>query len=145
MRLLAVLFLAYTIGMLLIHLSTWRLLKAWDRSSESWVKRRLPPQRVLRVEALYWSLSLAGLMILPPWPATIWKVAIFAFAIIHLGIWMVAELRGFQWTAQGVPSAGTSKMHRLIIAFDLLEAGALIAIAWSTFRYISQFGHTLAA
>ncbi len=59
MKILVFVLLAYTAVMLLIHVSTGKLLKEWDGPAESWIKSQFPPQRVLRVEALYWSFSLA--------------------------------------------------------------------------------------
>jgi hypothetical protein len=133
MTIFAFLLLAYTSVMLLIHVSTGKLLKEWDGPAESWIKRQFPPRRALRVEALYWSLCLGTWHL---WPSPAWKAVIIVFAVIHLGAWMASELHVFQLNVRDPPSAQTSKTRRLIIAFDLIEAGALVAIAWLSVLYV---------
>jgi hypothetical protein len=46
--------------MLLIHLSTGKILRAWNEQSDSWISRRFTPPRALRIEALFWLLALAA-------------------------------------------------------------------------------------
>ena len=142
MKILVFLLLAYTAVMLLIHVSTGKLLKEWDGPAESWIKSQFPPQRVLRVEALYWSLSLA---IWPLWPSPAWKAVVVVFAVIHLGVWMASELHLIHLDDGDAPPARTRKTHRLIIAFDLVEAGALVAIAWLAVSDVLHPGQHLMA
>ena len=142
MKILVFLLLAYTAAMLLIHVSTGKLLKEWDGPAESWIKSHFPPQRALRVEALYWSLSLA---IWPLWPSPAWKAVVVVFAVIHLGVWMASELHLIRLDDGDAPPARTRKTHRLIIAFDLVEAGALVAIAWLAVTDVLHPGQHLIA
>ena len=142
MNLLVFLLLAYTAVMLLIHVSTGKLLKEWDGPDESWIKSQFSPQRILRVEALYWSLSLA---IWPLWPSPAWKAVVVVFAVIHLGVWMASELHLIHLDDGYAPPARTRKTHRLIIAFDLVEAGALVAIAWLAVSDVLHPGQYLMA
>ena len=142
MRFLAFLLLAYTAVMLLIHVSTAKLLREWGGPTESWIKMQFSPQRALRVEALYWAFSLAGWVL---WPSFAWKTMVVVFAAIHLGIWVASELHVIPLNIGNVPSAQTSKTHRIIIAFDLAEAVALVVMAWLTLSYVLHPGQHLLA
>lgn len=133
MKILAGFFLAYTAAMLLIHVSTAQLLKVWGTPDESWMQRQFPPQRALRVEAVYWAFALIGWTL---WPSPALKAMVVAFAAIHLGIWAASELRVVSLHIGRDPSALASKTHRLIVAFDLVEACALVAMAWFTVAYL---------
>lgn len=53
MKILALLIAIYTPLMLLIHVSTGKILRAWNEQSDSWISRRFTPQRALRIEALF--------------------------------------------------------------------------------------------
>lgn len=142
MKILVLLLLAYTAVMLLIHVSTGKLSKEWDGPAESWIKSQFSPQRVLRFEALYWSFSLA---IWTLWPSPAWKAVVVVFAVIHLGVWMANELHLIHLDDGDAPPARTRKTHRLIIAFDLVEAGALVAIAWLAVSDVLHPGQHLMA
>lgn len=133
MTILAFIIIAYTAVMLLIHVSTGQILEAWNGSDGSWIQRRFPPQRALRVEALYWALSLVAWSF---WPSLGWKVVVAVFAVIHLGVWAAGELRTIRLVGGDTPPAENHKMHRAIIAFDLVEAAALVAIGWLTVLYL---------
>lgn len=124
MNVLATVLIAYSAGMLLIHLSSWKLLQKWRRPGGSWVRRWFPPHSVLRIEALYWVLILASW---PFWPSAAWKAVLIAFAVIHLGVWLAGEV---QASRSGAVAAPPPRAHRYIIAFDLVESVALVAIAW---------------
>lgn len=134
MKILAFILIAYTAVMLLIHLTSWKLLQKWSGPEDSWTRRRLSAQVVLRIEALYWLLVLASW---PFWPSTSWKAVVAVFAAIHLGAWLVGELRSVR---AGPPQALPRKAHRYIIAFDLVEAGALVAIAWFAAVHLPYVG-----
>lgn len=142
MSLFATLLLAYIAVMLLIHVSTSRLLREWGGLHESWIKRRFPPQQALRVEALFWLLSLISWKL---WPSFGWKAMVAVFAVIHLGIWAASELRVIPLNIGNASSSQTGRTHRIIIAFDLVEAGALLAMAWLTASYLLHPGQHLVA
>jgi len=123
-KVLILLAISFTALMLLIHVSTWKILKEWSEPNGSWIKTRFPPQRALRVEALYWLLCLGGWTL---WPSSAWKAMAVVLAGIHLGIWAASELHVVPVSALQTQSG---KTRRSIIAFDLAEAGALVAILW---------------
>ena len=138
MTILAFILIAYTVVMLLIHVSTGKILEAWDGGSGPaalWIQRRFPPQRALRVEALYWALSLVAWSI---WPSFGWKIAVVVFAAIHLGIWAAGELHAIRLKSDEALTAKSHKVHRTIIAFDLVEAALLVAIAWLSVLYLQR-------
>lgn len=124
MRILALTFAAYTVVMLVIHLSSWKLLQRWAGAGDSWTSRRFSAQTALRLEAFYWLLVL---VMWPLWPSAGWKVLVVVFAVIHLGAWAVGELRKVR--EGGLPALPT-RARRFIVGFDLVEAVALAAIAW---------------
>lgn len=132
MKVFAFVLIAYTVGMLLIHLTSRELLLQWEGPRDSWVNRWFSPRVVLRIEALYWLLVLASWSI---WPSAAWKTGVLIFASIHLGVWLAGELKALR---SGLPSVPPPRTHRFIVAFDLVEAGALLAIAWFTaFRILN--------
>jgi hypothetical protein len=133
MELLALVLIAYTAVMLLIHVTSWKLLKQWNGPGDSWAGRWLSAQVVLRVEALYWLLVLASW---PFWPSTGWKTVVVIFALIHVAAWIAGELRAIR---SGAVSALPPRAHRVIVAFDLVEASALVAIAWFVVAFISRY------
>lgn len=124
MRFLAVVLLAYTAVMLLIHLSTSKIMKEWGRPG-SWLQRGFPPQRLLQVEALYWLLALASWRL---WPGSAVKTMVVVFAVIHLSIWAAGELRLFHLNLGTEQVNTTSTIDRLIIGFALAEAAGLVAM-----------------
>lgn len=125
MNILAPILIAYTGIMLAIHVSTARILEAWNGAADSWISRRFPPQRALRTEALYWVLVLVGWSL---WRQAGWKIAIVIFAIIHLAVWAGGEAGAIRLSTSG-DSAAARKERLAIIAFDLAEAVVLVAVA----------------
>lgn len=134
MKILAFVLIAYTLVMLLIHLTSWKLLQKWNGPADSWINQRFSAQVALRVEALYWLLVLVSW---PFWPSAAWKAVVVAFAVIHLGVWLEGELRRARVGALSSPPVAA---HRFIVAFDLVEAGALVAIAWFTMFHLLDLG-----
>jgi hypothetical protein len=127
-KILALIITAYTPVMLLIHVSTGKMLKAWESPTGSWINRRFPPQRALRIEALYWLLGLAGWTL---WPSAAWKAAVVVFATIHLGVWVAGEVHTIHFTSGSGPLLAQTRWVRLgIITFDLIEA-VMLAAMWS--------------
>ncbi|MGA8182712.1 MAG: hypothetical protein WB819_03605 [Terriglobia bacterium] len=123
MRILALVIAIYAPVMLLIHVSTARILKAWNEQPASRISRRFTPRRALRVEGVFWLLALAAWSL---WQPLAWKVLVVLFAAIHLAIWAAGEL---QAATKNAPAFTTSPaMNRAIVAFDLLEAFLLAAL-----------------
>ena len=134
MRILIFTLVAYTAVMLVIHLSSWKLLQKWAGAGNSWTERRFSAQVALRVEAVYWLLALASW---PLWPSAGWKTVVVVFAVIHLGAWAVGERQAVR--TGGLP-AMPMKARRFIVVFDLVEAGALVAIAWFAVSNLLRVG-----
>ena len=90
MKILALLIAIYVPVMLLIHVSTGKILEAWSEHPSSRLSRWFPPRRALRVEGVFWLLALLSWFL---WPSLFWKVVVVLFAAIHLGIWAADEFR----------------------------------------------------
>ena len=73
MRFLAIIIAIYVPVMLLIHVSTGRILKAWNEQPGSRLSRWFPPRRALRVEAVFWLLALAAWSL---WRPLAWKAVV---------------------------------------------------------------------
>jgi hypothetical protein len=135
MKILALLIAIYTPVMLLIHVSTGRILQAWTAHPASWISRWLPPRRALRIEGAYWMLALAAW---PLWHALMWKILVVAFAAIHLGIWAADEFRVIRKNSSGFTASPA--MKRAIVAFDLAEAVVLAGIGTVAILYLTRAG-----
>ena len=123
MRILALVIILYAPLMLLIHVSTGKILRAWNAQPDSRISRWFTPRRALRVEGVFWLVALAAW---PLWEPLAWKVLVVLFAAIHLAIWAAGEL---QIAGKNAPAFATSPaMVRAIVAFDLLEAFVLAAL-----------------
>ncbi len=122
MKILALVIAIYALAMVVLHVSTSAILRAWKERPGSWISRRFPARRALRTEALFWLLALVAL---PLWQPLAWKLVIIVFAVIHLGVWLGGELT-LTWTD---PSAltQTATRRRAVVAFDLVEAVVLAA------------------
>lgn len=133
MKTLALLLAIYTPLMLLIHLSTGKILKAWNEEPASWISRWFPPRRALRIEALFWILALAGWFL---WRSLPWKVLVVVFAAIHLGIWGADEFAGGRKNASAFSVTGG--MRQAIVAFDFLEACFLVAVGVVAVMFVAR-------
>ena len=132
MKYLASILLLYTVLMLAVHFSTWHLLTRWYGPSDSWVKRRLPPLRLLRIEALYWLLALAAWQL---WSLRV-KVVVGSFAAIHLVVWLAAELRSGRVAGGGLESGPRRPVALAITAFDFVEAFALASLGFLSAAFL---------
>ncbi len=136
MKILALVIVAYTLLMLVIHVSSGKILKAW--SEDSWLSRRFTPQRVLRVEVCYWALTLVAWT---RWPSAAWKALVVAFAAIHLGLWLAGEAGAATIDHSDVSGlVYPRKIQLAIIAFDLIEAAMLVAIGWFSVLFVVHRG-----
>lgn len=131
MKILALLIAIYTPLMLVIHVSTGKILTAWNEQSDSWISRRFPPQRALRIEALFWLLALAAWSL---WQPLVWRVIIALFAAIHLGIWGAGELTTNKTNIFVLNR--NLYLERVIVVFDLIEAFALAALGVLAVLYL---------
>lgn len=146
MKILALVIAVYTLPMLLIHVSTTKILKAWSGGVGSWITRHFSPQRALRVEAFYWLLTL---LVWSIWQPTAWKVLVALFAAIHLGIWLAAELGKIQLSGEATGDhEHARRLDRAIIIFDLVEAVVLVAVGSLAVLYLMHAAgglHSVAA
>jgi len=133
MKILALLVAIYAPVMLLIHLSTGKILKAWNEQSDSWINRWFPPRRALRTEALFWLLALAAWFL---WRPLAWKIVVVVFAVIHLGIWGANEFAVNRKSVSALTA--TPNMRRVIVAFDLVEAFVLAAVGAVAVLYLTR-------
>jgi len=117
--------------MLLIHLSTGRILKDWNQRPDSWISRWFPPLRALRVEGIFWLLVLAAWSL---WRPLAWKIVLVVFAAIHLAIWAADEFGG---RARGLSAFNVGpKMERIIVTFDLVESAVLATVGVVAVMYL---------
>jgi len=131
MRILAFVIAIYTPVMLLIHVSTSKILRAWNEQPDSGISRWFTPRRALRVEGVFWLLALAAWSL---WQPLVWKVLVVVFALIHLGIWGAGELTAGRQKGPAFTSSPTVK--RIIVIFDLVEAFVLAALGVVTVLYL---------
>lgn len=123
MKILGLVIAVYTPVMLLIHLTTSKILKAWGEDPTSWISRRLPPRRALRIEGVYWLLALAAW---PLWQSLVWRILVVIFAFIHLGIWGASEFMAGRKEESAFTTSPT--LNQIIIVFDSAEALVLTAL-----------------
>lgn len=135
MRVLGLFVAIYAPVMLLIHVSTGRILEAWNGQPDSWISRWFPPGRALRVEGVFWLLALAAW---PLWRPLVWKVLVVIFALIHLGIWGAGELTAGRQESSAFTTSPTVK--RIIVVFDAVEAFVLVALGVVTVLYLIRRG-----
>lgn len=132
MKILALLIVIYAPVMLLIHVSTGKILEAWNSHPGSWISRRFPPRRALRVEGTFWLLALLSWFL---WQSLFWKVLIVIFAAIHLGIWTAGEFRGKGKDGSAFTESPT--LNRAIVVFDMVEAVVLAGIGIVAILYLT--------
>lgn len=135
MRVLGLFVAIYAPVMLLIHVSTGKILEAWNEQPDSWISRWFPPGRALRVEGVFWLLALAAW---PLWRPLVWKVLVVIFALIHLGIWGAGELTADRQEGSAFTTSPTVK--RIIVVFDAVEAFVLVALGVVTVLYLIRRG-----
>lgn len=123
MKILAFLIAVYAPAMLLIHVSTGKILTAWNEQPGSWISLWFRPQRALLVEGMFWLLVLAAW---PLWQPLVLKVLVAAFSAVHFVIWAAAEF----WDREKGKSAfaPSPAAKRVIVAFDSGEACVIAAL-----------------
>lgn len=130
MKILALVIAIYAPLMLIIHVSTARILQAWSERPDAWISRWFPSRRALRVEGVFWVAALAAWFL---WRSWAWRILVVVFAAIHLGIWGAAELRRLRGGGAYKPDP---KLRRAIIAFDLVEALVLVGLEVGALSYL---------
>ena len=131
MKILALLVAIYAPLMLLVHVSTGKILEAWNEHPGSWISRRFPARSALRVEGVFWLLALFSWFL---WQSLLWKILVVLFAAIHLGIWAADEFRADG--KNGSAFTASPKIQRAIVVFDMAEAVVLAGIAIVAILYL---------
>jgi hypothetical protein len=116
-----------TLAMLAVHVSSWKLVEAWYDTGGSRLGRIFTPRHVLRGEAAYWILALAAW---PLWRPLAMKVVVGTFAAIHIAAWLAGEMKRTGVIAGPADAPSRCRLATAIIAFDLIEALALVAVGW---------------
>lgn len=116
MKLLALLIVAPTGVMVVIHVCKGKILNAWNEQG-GWTRLCFPLRRALRTEASFWNLALAAC---PLWSSLAWKILVVMFAAVHVAVGGAGEFRRNRNSVS--LSSASSAMQRAIVAFDLVEA-----------------------
>ena len=135
MKILAFVVVVYALVMILLHVSSGKILKIWQERPGARISRWFPPRRALRTEGLFWLLALAAWAL---WKPLALRVLVFVFAAIHLGIWGASEVKGNRNTVSAFNA--TPRVRRAIVAFDLVEAFVLTAIGIIAAFYVIHVG-----
>ena len=134
MRILAFIIAIYSPVMLVIHVSTAKILRTW-KQPDSWISRWFPPRCALRVEGVFWLLALASWFL---WRSLAWKILVIVFAVIHLAIWAADEFRVSR--KDGPAFTVSPAVTRAIVVFDAVEAVVLAGIGTVAIMYLVQGG-----
>jgi hypothetical protein len=123
MRLATALLLAFTLGMVAVHLTSARLLR---RVCEGKAPRWLSALNIFRFEGIYY----VALMAYIGWQhGRFLLIPLVAMAALHVVGWAVAERRR-GWLAKAGGEATRARILNGVQAFDLAETVVLIYVAW---------------
>src|SRR5579864_6250828 len=123
MRLASALLLAFTSVMILVHLTSTRLLRrAWAGEAPGW----LSALNIFRFEAIYYSALMAYVVLQR---GRFLLVPLVVMAALHVAGWAVAERRR-EWLAGAGGGAARTRILAGVQAFDLVETIVLVYIAW---------------
>ena len=117
------LLLAFTAAMILVHLTSTRLLRrAWADQAPGW----LSVLNIFRFEGAYY----VALMAYVVWQrGRFLLVPLVVMAALHVTAWMLAERRR-EWLANAGGEAARARILAGVQAFDLAETVLLVYIAW---------------
>ena len=135
MKIPALLIAVYTPVMLLIHVSTGKILRAWNEQPDSRISRWFTPRCALRVEGVFWLLALAAG---PLWQSLVLKVLVAVFSAIHFAIWIAGEFR-VDWKSDSA-FATSPTWKRIIVIFDSVEALVLAVLGVVAVSYLIHPG-----
>ncbi len=123
MRFTSALLLGFTAAMILVHLTSTRLLRrAWAEKSRAW----LSVLNIFRFEGIYY----LALMVYVVWQrGRVLLVPRIAMAVLHVTGWAVAERRR-EWLTDARGQAAGARILAGVQAFDLAETVVLAYIAW---------------
>lgn len=122
MKLASALLLAFTAAMILVHLTSTRLLqRAWADQAPGW----LSVLNIFRFEGTYYVVLMAYV---------VWQrgrfllVPLVVVAVLHVAGWVLAERRR-GWLANAGGEAARARIMTGVQAFDLAETVVLVYIA----------------
>ena len=123
MRFTSALLLAFTAAMVLVHLTSGRLLRrAWRAEAHGW----LSALNIFRFEGVYY----LALMVYVVWQrGRFLLLPLLVMAALHVAGWAVAERRR-EWLAEAGGEAARARILAGVQAFDLAETVVLVYIAW---------------
>jgi hypothetical protein len=123
MKLASALLLAVTAAMILVHLTSTRLLRrAWADKAPGW----LSVLNIFRFEGTYY----VALMAYVVWQrGRFLLVPLVVVAVLHVAGWVLAERRR-EWLANAGGEAARARIMTGVQAFDLAETVVLVYIAW---------------
>jgi hypothetical protein len=123
MKVAAGLLLAFTAAMVVLHLSSGRLLRrAWGENPPRW----LSVLNIFRFEGIYY----LALMACVAWKRGRFLLApLIILAVLHVGGWALAEQRR-EWLAGAQGEAVRARIVAGVQVFDFAEALVLIYIGW---------------
>jgi hypothetical protein len=123
MKLASALLLASTTAMILVHLTSTRLLRrAWADQAPGW----LSVLNIFRFEGTYY----VALMAYVVWQrGRFFLVPLLVMAALHVAGWVLAERRR-EWLANAGGEGARTRILAGVQAFDLAETVVLVYIAW---------------
>lgn len=129
MTLAAILLFAFTLGMVVVHITSAELLRRiWTKRAPRW----LSALNLFRFEGIYYVL----LMGYVAWQRSRFLLApLVVMAVLHIGAWMVAERRR-AWLVTAGGEVARARILAAVQAFDLAETVVLLYIAWVLARAI---------
>lgn len=124
MRLAGALLLAFTSAMILVHLTSKRLLRrAWAEDAPAW----LNALNIFRFEGVYY----LALMAYVVWQRGRFLLApLVVMAVLHMAGWAVAERRR-EWLTDAGGVTTRARILLCVQVFDLTETVVLAYIAWA--------------
>ena len=123
MRFTSALLLAFTAAMILVHLTSTRLLRrAWTQEAPGW----LSVLNIFRFEGIYYLALMAYVL----WQSgRFLLLPLVVMAALHVAGWAMAERRR-EWLAEPGGEGARARILAGVQAFDLAETVVLVYIAW---------------
>ena len=125
----AALLLAFTLAMIVVHLTSTRLLRrAWELNAPRW----LSVPNIFRFEGIYY----LALMAYVSWQRNRFLLTpIVLMAVLHVAGWALAEQRR-GWLVNAGGEAARARILTGVQIFDLAETAVLGYVAWVLLRAI---------
>lgn len=129
MKLATALLLAFTLAMVVLHLTSTRLLRrAWGERPPRW----LSVLNIFRFEGTYYLALIAYIA----WQGSRFLLApLIIMAVLHVAGWAVAEKRQ-RWLVNPGGEAARARILAGVQVFDLAETVVLAYIAWVLLRVL---------